>query len=129
IEQPLVRFWVRADARDGLAAPGRTRLTRPGTARMTQQPVRLWGRNAGALRDAERRHPQARLEAPGVDLVGQPGVAVREPVVRVPCSEGSLVAVIELDVAEEPSVEGRGDELQIGDHIPFGHGTAPRRPR
>ena len=63
-----------------------------------------------------------------MDLVGKPGVAVREPVVRLPRSDGALVAVIELDVPEEAPVEVRGAEVQIRDQVRFGDGARPLSP-
>src|SRR5438876_2214229 len=64
-----------------------------------------------------------------MNLVGEPGVAVRESRVRIPRADGFLVAVIELDVPEESSVEMRGAEVQIGDHVRFGDGARPLGPR
>src|SRR5690348_6098284 len=96
IEQPLLRFGVRAVERVDLAAPRLARLAYYGAARITQQPVGLRRGNPGGLGHAERRHPQTGLEASGVNLVGEPGVAVREALVCLPRPGGSLVAVIEL---------------------------------
>ena len=56
-------------------------------------------------------------------------MAVRESSVRIPRADGLLVAVVELDVPEESSVEMRGAEVQIGDHVRFGDGARPLGPR
>ena len=79
------------------------------------------GRDPGAVGDGERRSPQPCRKPLGVDAVGEPAVAVRELGVRLPVTGRPLVAVVELDEAEEAAVEGGGAELEIRDNIVFGH--------
>src|SRR5207248_11224954 len=51
----------------------------------------------------------------------EPPLPLRELRVRVPVPRRLLVAVVELDIAEEPPVEVRGAELQVGDHVRLAH--------
>src|SRR5207247_337214 len=67
--------------------------------------------------------PQTRLESLGVNLVREPAVSVRELLIGVPIASRLLVAVVELDVAEEAAVEGGGTELQVRDDVRLAHVT------
>ncbi len=121
VVKPLPDLGVRPVERVNAPAPIVPRVHHQrGAIGATQQPGRMRCRNAGPLRDGEGRDPQPGEETLRVNTVGQPTVAVRELFVRVPVARGPLVAVVNLDVAEEAPVELGGAKVEIGHDIGFG---------
>ena len=129
LEQPLLDLGMSAVERVDVATPGFANGTHHRVMGVTQQPVGLRRRHTGSIADAEGRHPQACLETRRVDLVSEPGVSLRKPVVRFPGAYGSLISVIELDVAKEPAIERLGAELHVREHIGFAGRAAQLGPR
>src|SRR2546422_10479207 len=83
IEEPLPGSRMRPVERVDPAAPVLARVPHDRRAPVgaLQEPVGMGRRKARALGDGEGGEPQAGLEALGVDLVREPAVTVREPVV------------------------------------------------
>ncbi len=94
---------------------------RPLRWRSFEEPSGVRLRHARSFGDREGRQPQPRLKAGRVDPVGEPAVAVRELGIHVPVAGGALVAIVELDVAEKATVEVRGAEVDVGEHVGFRH--------
>ena len=129
VEQPLLNLRMGTVERVHRAAPRFTGVADDWTRGIAQQPVGVGRGESGAFGHGEGREPEPRLEPLGVDLVGEPPVAVRKPLVRLPRPDCALVAVVELDIAEKSAVEARGAELHVGDHVRLPHGARELGPR
>ena len=113
---------MRAIEREDAAAPRFARVhdeRSPLGRRPLENPGWIRPGHVRPFRDRKGRDPEPRLKTRRVNPIGEPAVAVRELGVHVPIAGGALIAVVELDVAEEAAVEVCGAEVDVGQHVAF----------
>ena len=85
--------------------------------RAVGQPVGVGLGRLAVLAQGERRHPQARDQAPVADLLAQPGRTVGEAVLPPPpVAVVGLVAVVDLEPVEAPVAQLGGHHVQALHH-------------